>query len=321
MMDASTMFYVLLDLAIALMVLIPLALIAYKKNLLTKSGLVAAFVVGLGVWMLASWAWFLIFLAFFMVTALFTHYKYQKKRSLGAAQDKSGARGWRNVMANGILPLSFVLFGFILIALGEGWDAFGRTVVGMGILFIPLPVMGITFAAFLGALATHCADTLATEIGLLNPTPPRLITKPWETVPAGTSGGVSLMGEIATILGSLLIGGTAALLAAPFWYSLIGAPPLFELINFAPVTMVLVALFGGLVGCTIDSLFGATIQGHWRCQVCNKKTEKKVHCGESADYLRGNRFFDNNMVNLVSGLIGALAAIWLYLTLLGIGFA
>jgi uncharacterized membrane protein len=191
--------------------------------------------------------------------------------------------------------------------------------------------MGITFAAFLGACATHCADTLATEIGLLNPTPPRLITKPWETVPAGTSGGVSLMGEIATILGSILIGGMAAFLAAPFWYALIGAPPLFELVNFAPVTMVLVALFGGLVGCTIDSLFGATIQGHWRCQVCSKKTEKKVHCGESADYLRhcgesadylrGNRFFDNNMVNLVSGLIGAIAAILLYLTLLGIGFA
>lgn len=315
------MLNVLLDLATALLVLIPLALIAYKKNLLTKSGLVAAFVVGLGVWMLASWAWFLIFLAFFIVTALFTHYKYQKKRSLGAAQDKSGARAWRNVMANGILPLCFVLIGFILIALGGGWDAYGRTVVGMGILFIPLPVMGITFAAFLGALATHCADTLATEIGLLNPTPPRLITKPRETVPAGTSGGVSLMGEIATILGSLLIGGTAAFLAAPFWYALIGAPPLFELVNFAPITMVLVALFGGLVGCTIDSLFGATIQGHWRCQVCNKKTEKKVHCGESADYLRGNRFFDNNMVNLFSGLLGALAAIWLYLTLLGIGFA
>ena len=169
MTDASTMFYVLLDLAIALLVLIPLALVAYKKNLLTKSGLVAAFVVGLGVWMLASWAWFLIFLAFFMVTALFTHYKYQKKRSLGAAQDKSGARSWRNVMANGILPLSFVLFGCILIALGGGWDAYGRTVVGVGILFIPLPIMGISFAAFLGALATHCADTLATEIGLLNP--------------------------------------------------------------------------------------------------------------------------------------------------------
>ena len=67
------MLNVLLNLAIALLVLIPLALIAYKKNLLTKSGLVAAFVVGLGVRMLASWTWFLIFLAFFMVTALMKH--------------------------------------------------------------------------------------------------------------------------------------------------------------------------------------------------------------------------------------------------------
>jgi uncharacterized membrane protein len=305
----------------AILVLGLIAVLAYKKRVVTKSGLIAAFVVGLVVWLLSSWAWFLIMLAFFLITALFTHFKYQKKRSLGAAQEKSGARSWSNVVANGILPMSFVIFGFILVLLGGGQDAYGRTDVGVSPNFIPFPVVAVTFAAFLGALATHTADTLATEIGLLNPSPPRLITKPWKCVPAGTSGGISVMGYLATLFGSLIIGLTAAVLAAPFWFSVFGIAMLPEIINFAPVTIILVSLVGGFVGCTIDSVFGATIQGMWRCHICGKHTEKKMHCGEPADYLRGNRFFDNNMVNLISGLLGALMAVLLYLALLSIGLA
>ncbi len=311
----------LLNVVIAILFLGLIAVLAYKKRIVTKSGLVAAFVVGMIVWLLTSWAWFMIMLSFFLITALFTHFKYHRKRSLGAAQDKHGARAWSNVVANGLLPMSFIIFGFILVLLGGGQDAFGRTEVGIGPYFLPFPVVAVTFAAFLGALATHTADTLATEIGLLNPSPPRLITKPWISVPAGTSGGISIMGYLATLFGSLIIGLTAALLAAPFWVSLLGVALMPEIINFAPVTIVLVSLVGGFVGCTIDSLFGATIQGMWQCRVCGKHTEKRNHCGESAEFLRGTRFFDNNMVNLISGLIGASVAIILYLFLLSIGLA
>jgi uncharacterized membrane protein len=311
----------LLNIILAIVILSLIALLAYKKRIVTKSGLIAAFIVGLIVWLLTSWAWFFIMLSFFLITALFTHFKYQKKRALGAAQDKSGARAWSNVVANGLLPMSFVIVGFILIVLGGGQDAYGRTDVGLGPYFIPFPVIAVTFAAFLGALATHTADTLATEIGLLNPSPPRLITKPWKSVPAGTSGGVSLMGFLATLLGCVIIGASAAVLAAPFWLSIFGIAIMPEIVNFAPVTILLVALAGGFVGCTVDSVFGATIQGMWRCRVCGKHTEKKSHCGESAAYLRGSRFFDNNMVNLISGLLGAIVAVVLYLSLLGIGLA
>lgn len=311
----------IVNIIVAVIVLGLLAVLSYKKRIVTKSGLGAAFVLGLGVWLLASWAWFFIMLMFFLITAQFTHYKYQKKRALGAAQDKSGARAWSNVLANGILPLCFIVIAFILVTLGGGSDAFGRTNVGVGLVSLPFPVIGVAFAAFLGALATHTADTLATEIGLLNPSPPRLITNPRKQVPAGTSGGISLLGELATLLGCLIIGGTAAVIAAPFWISVFGTTLMPDLVNFAPITMVVVALVGGFVGCTIDSLFGATIQGMWQCTVCGKHTEKKVHCSNTAEYLRGNRFFDNNMVNLISGVLGALAAILLYVALLSIGFA
>jgi len=300
-----------LNIVVAIVVLGLLAVLSYKKHIVTKSGLVAAFLLGLGIWLLASWAWFFLMLLFFLVTAQFTHYKYQLKRSYGAAQDKGGARAWPNVLANGVLPLAFAVASFALVVL-LGGDAYGHAMVGVGLVAIPMPITGICFAAFLGALATATADTLATEIGLLNPTPPRLITNLRRVVPPGTSGGVSLAGELATLMGSLLIGGAAAILASPFWIPIAGS----MLLPLDPLTSVLVAVVGGFVGCTVDSLFGATIQGMWRCRVCGKLTEKRAHCGEPADYVRGNRFFDNHVVNLVSGLIGALVAALLYLSLL-----
>ncbi len=311
-----------LSVLVAILVMGILAVVAYRGRIVTKSGLVAAFFLGITVWLLTSWTWFLILLIFFVITAQFTHYKYKIKRQHGAAQEKGGARDWSHVLANGGLPLSIVLFAISLIFFFGQVNAYGRIDVGVGYMVIPASlVIAVAFAAFLGAVATATADTLATEIGLLNPQPPRLITNPRKVVPPGTSGGVSMAGELATLLGTLLIGGIAALLAAPFWINWLGTTLMPELAGIAPVTFVLVAMAGGIVGCTVDSVLGATIQGHWTCDVCGKQTEKKAHCGEKATYLRGNPFLDNHMVNMVSCLIGAFVAIGLFLFLLSMGFA
>jgi uncharacterized membrane protein len=312
-----------INMGIALVFLGLMAVVSYKKHIVSKSGLIAAFVLGLGVWLLASWTWFVLILLFFAVSSAFTHFKYLRKRKLGAAQEKGGARAWSNVFANGGIPLGIVLLSFALVTWVKWFSpAYGIWVVGIyPMAILPSTVLSVSFAAFLGAVGTAAADTLATEIGLLNPTPPRLITKPWKTVPAGTSGGVSLLGELATFMGCLMIGGVAALLAQPFWLSIFGTMLMPEVITFAPITMIVVTMVGGFAGCTIDSLFGATIQGMWRCAVCNKQTEKRTHCCEPAQYLRGNKLFDNHMVNLISCLAGALVAMALYMTLLSIGFA
>ncbi|MFW9831904.1 MAG: TIGR00297 family protein [Candidatus Thorarchaeota archaeon] len=311
-----------LNILIALAMLTVLSIIAYKGKVVTKSGLFAAFALGLAIWLLASWAWFFIVLVFFVVTAQFTHYKYKIKREHGAAQEKGGARDWSHVLANGGLPLAIIIVGVLTVMLFGQINAFGRLDVGLGFIVIPASlVIAVAFAAFLGALATATADTLATEIGLLNPFPPRLITNLRKVVLPGTSGGISVAGELATVLGTLLIGGIAAILSAPFWINLFGATLMPELIGFAPTTMIIVAMVGGIFGCTVDSLLGATIQGMWSCKLCGKQTEKKSHCGESAQYLRGNHHLDNHMVNLVSCLVGAFVAIGFYLLLLGVGFA
>ena len=55
---------------------------------------------------------------------------------------------------------------------------------------------------FAAALAAVNADTWGTELGVLNPHPPRMITDLRKVVEKGTSGGISLIGTLAALAGS-----------------------------------------------------------------------------------------------------------------------
>jgi len=92
---------------------------------------------------------------------------------------------------------------------------------------------------FAGALAAANADTWATEIGSHSRTPPRLITNGLR-VPAGTDGGMTLLGTAGGIAGA----GFVAVLA-----SVLGQ-------RSSPVIAV-----AGIAGMLLDSLLGATVQG------------------------------------------------------------
>ena len=250
-----------------------LALGAWKAHILDEGGAISAFLIGFVTFVAPSdgWKWFIVLLLFLMVSSYMTHYKYQAKRKKGFAQEKGGARGWPNVSANGVVA----------------------GLMALSIPFFPQPSQELILAAFLGAVATANADTLATEIGLLNPSDPRLITNLKKIVPAGTSGGISIFGEIATLSGALVIGVAAGLLRMtgnPGW-------PLSVIIG---TTMI-----AGLVGCSVDSFIGATVQGIYRCSVCKKIAENRKHCGSPSIPLRGHKAIDNNVVNLIATIFGA----------------
>ena len=254
-----------------------LALGAWKAHILDEGGAISAFLIGFVTFVAPSdgWKWFIVLLLFLMVSSYMTHYKYQAKRKKGFAQEKGGARGWPNVSANGVVA----------------------GLMALSIPFFPQPSQELILAAFLGAVATANADTLATEIGLLNPSDPRLITNLRKIVPAGTSGGISIFGEIATLSGALVIGVAAGLLRMtgnPGW-------PLSVIIG---TTMI-----AGLVGCSVDSFIGATVQGIYRCSVCKKITENRKHCGSPSIPLRGHKAIDNNVVNLIATIFGAAFAV------------
>jgi len=65
----------------------------------------------------------------------------------------------------------------------------------------------------------------------------------------------------------------------------------------------------GLVGCSVDSVIGATVQGIYKCRVCNKITENRKHCGSPSIPLRGHAVIDNNVVNLIATISGAAFAV------------
>ena len=254
-------------------------LISLKFRIVDYSGLIAGILVGISVFIFPNdgWKWFIILLAFHLVAGQFTKYKYDVKRRTGMAQEKGGARAWPNVAANGVIAA--------VLALSEG--IFGGK---------------IFFAGFLGAIGTATSDTLATEVGLLNPKPPRLITKLSKKVSPGTSGGISPLGEIATLFGSFIIGALA-------WILHLGGP----LLEWDSFKLILVALIAGTAGCTFDSLLGASIQGLYRCAVCGKITDNKRHCDRTSRHITGIIWLDNNMVNFLSTIVGAITAMLVFI--------
>jgi len=105
-----------------------------------------------------------------------------------------------------------------------------------------LAALAGSWSAFAGALAAATADTWASEIGRHSRTSPRLITN-GTPVPAGTDGGMTLLGTTAGIAGAGLIAALSYVLGQR------GAQA--------------IAIAGSL-GMMADSLLGATVQGKAR---------------------------------------------------------
>jgi uncharacterized protein (TIGR00297 family) len=229
--------------------------------------------IGVVVTLTGGWAWFTLVVVFFLLAGLFTRYGFREKAQLGVAQERGGARGWPNALANGGLAAALAVGEYVTRAYG-----------------LPGSLLAI---AFVGAVATSTADTLGTELGLLSRAKPHMITG-FRAVTPGTSGALSFRGLLAALWGALVIGGIA-------W--LLGVVPL-------PISTALVSIgLAGLVGALVDSVLGATAQGMFRCSVCGVETESGRHHGFRTTHSRGLRWLDNNGVNVLATGAGALVAV------------
>jgi len=256
---------------ISIIVFAVIGVVSLRFKLLNPSGTVASLFVGFVILLFGGLKCLALVLVFFALAMFFTRFKFGKEGYLLNGE----IRTWRNVLANGGVATFFIIV--------EGLMPFNIFIIG-----------------FLGAISTTTADTLATEIGLLNPRNPRLITDLNKEVPAGTSGGISPLGEIA-MLGSVFIIGLAA------W--VLGIHPA----TWSIYNILFVVVISGLIGGTVDSVLGATIQGKYKCSVCGRLTDNRVHCDKPTIYIKGWKSIDNDTVNFLSTLIGALVAIILIL--------
>ena len=141
---------------------------------------------------------------------------------------------------------------------------------------------------FCASLAEALADTAASGLGIFahNTFDPLRFKK----CDQGLSGGVSFIGTFASFVASYLIG----VIAYAFGY-----------LN---LTELLIVSIAGFVGALIDSFLGSAFQVKFKCAICGKVTEKKLHCGTATEKYSGFDFIDNDIVNLISGTLASVLA-------------
>lgn len=245
---------------------------AHQAKSLSRSGMLAAALLGTVIFGVGGLPWAVLLLAFFVTSSLLSRLFRKQKQGLDEKFSKGHERDAGQVFGNGgAAALLAALHGLFP-------DS-------------PWPWMG-----FAAALAAVNADTWATELGVLAPTAPRLITDLRRRVEKGTSGGVSLWGTGAAFLGSALIAALAVWLSP---YAASGARD-WLLLSLA-----------GLAGSLADSLLGATVQAIYFCPACKKETEKHpLHsCGTETVQVRGRAWLDNDRVNLACSVVGAVLGV------------
>jgi uncharacterized protein (TIGR00297 family) len=245
-----------------------IAYLAYRAHSLNKSGVFAATIVGTVIFGLGGWQWAVLLLIFFLTSSGLSRAFKNRKQELNEKFSKGHERDAGQVFGNGGLPTLFVFVHALYPDSIVGW---------------------VGFAA---ALAAVNADTWATELGVLNPSPPRMITDLKRRVEKGTSGGISFFGTFASLLGSALIAVPAALFTDQW--------SLFPLITVS-----------GLAGSLFDSLLGATVQAMYYCPTDKKETEKHpLHtCGTQTIQVRGWKWLSNDWVNFACSAFGGLIAL------------
>ena len=259
-----------MQISVGFVLAIIIAYLAYRAHSLNQSGAIAATVVGTVVFGLGGLQWAILLLIFFITSSALSRLFKKRKQGLDEKFSKGHERDAGQVFGNGGLATACVLAHALYPESTIGW---------------------VGFAA---ALAAVNADTWATELGVLNPTSPIMITDLRKRVEKGTSGGISLFGTFASLLGAFII----------------ALPASFFTDNWSLLSIVTLA---GLCGSLFDSLLGATVQAMYYCPTDNKETEKHpLHtCGTQTVHTRGWKWLDNDWVNFACGAFGVLIAVLL----------
>ncbi|MBK8616482.1 MAG: DUF92 domain-containing protein [Anaerolineales bacterium] len=129
-----------------------IAYLAYRAHSLNKSGAIAATVTGTIIFGIGGLPWAILLLTFFITSSALSRAFKKRKQGLDEKFSKGHERDAGQVFGNGGIATAFAALHFFFP--NELWPWLG----------------------FAAALAAVNADTWATELGVLNPHPPRMIT-------------------------------------------------------------------------------------------------------------------------------------------------
>ncbi|MEX2683447.1 MAG: DUF92 domain-containing protein [Candidatus Sigynarchaeota archaeon] len=252
---------------------------ALRKGHLTKWATIAAFAMGLTLWMIEP-MFFIILLTFFVSSSLLSKLHEREKKEAQEHAAKGSTRDVHQVLANG--SAGFIMAMIYAIS-----------------SFAALPSWILLSAAFsvIAAFAASNSDTWATEIGMLSGNKPRWILDLRKVVEPGTSGGVTRKGTLAAAAGALLVAGTGFLFSCIFRITSVIDPRCW--LAFVMATSM------AFLGSIVDSVLGATVQAAFKCQSCGKETEKRVHCSGPTILLHGTEWLDNDAVNFLASMFAA----------------
>ncbi|WP_373482158.1 DUF92 domain-containing protein [Acetobacterium sp.] len=242
---------------------------ALRRNALTFSAALGAFLLAVVLYLAGGPLFFILLMVFFFSSTFLSYFKASFKDSIEARiHAKSGPRDIIQVVANGgaalIMAVPFVLS--------------------------QNPAYLVAVAA---AFAACNADTWASEIGILSrKAPVSLITlKP---VNPGLSGGVSVLGLLASLGGAVVVALTYGL-----YQFGAGNSGLLLWSQIGIITL------GGVLGSILDSLMGAVIQAKYISHETGELTEKPDHNNKPNQLYSGITFVNNDFVNFASSLLAA----------------
>jgi len=261
-----------LSLLIVSLLLIVLAVSAVKLRLLTVSGGMAAYLVGLSVICGFRFAGLLLLLIFFVSSNLVGKLRSRAKDTAPEiAEAKGGQRDHAQVAANGLFAALAALLWLV-------FDA---------------PAAVVLFGA---AAAEANADTWAGELGRLSARPPVSILS-GKPVTKGMSGGVTPLGLAAGLMGALLISVPMVFLFSferPFWAAAITAVS-----GFAGCVL------DSLLGDRLQALYLDETTGTYSEAPCDSN-------GKELRLVRGLRRINNDAVNMISNGFSFLLALVLF---------
>ncbi|KAI0093824.1 integral membrane protein DUF92-domain-containing protein [Irpex rosettiformis] len=306
--------------------IVPLLLATYlafsgiRKGSLSPSGGIAAFVVGFAMLSVPLRVFGVSLIVFYLTGSKATKVGKELKAKLEDGHQAAGYRNATQVLCNSLSAFVASLLWSAIYVPGSLPSSLLSGIVASQTAYdfdqwCPLTppssfqASRILLFVTLGHFACCLGDTLASELGILSKSRPRLVTT-LQTVPPGTNGGMSTLGTLASAAGGVIIGLTI-LLSLLVESSRCRA----EWFNIAS-TLVGWGAFAGLLGSLLDSLMGATLQqtrysGESKKILTEESLDSALH-GADVKTISGIDVLSNSQVNLLSaiataGLLGWLA--------------
>ena len=197
-----------------------LSLLAYKMDLLTKSGCISAAVMGIIVGICGSLSWLLLLIVFTLLGFAATIVGLSKKKEKGLQEGTHGERTYKNVLG---VAIPCCVFAFINILTNDS--------------HYYLMMIG-----YISTIAVAAADTTASELGTKDAKVYLITTL--KRVEPGTDGGISKFGTLVSLLASVFV-------------TLIGWLVINQSISDIKI---LIPMAAGFIGCMLDSVVGATLE-------------------------------------------------------------